>query len=849
MNYDGHIDITRQKHSLGIQYKHESKEDIAGFISKLVARPEYGTIYQYKGMLLQNLHRRYLYITIKLPHLSDLERRIPDFPNCDNYGSLHPSNPDPLLDETPTNDNELHQVICNIFKIDYLQEMDIIIKIQNRLEHKINYTLPALLPNKMQQGLATSGEDRRNKRVIPALAIIQGVAAIGRMMIKGINALVDAKRASSFNNAIKLINENVQITHNRFITLENRTAMMAKAIIPVLKDFKQQINNTNDRLYRQYQMMMRAHDRYNRLFRQTHKTIQIHHLALLMIKDYITILLGMLQRIHRQYIRYESALDDTLTGIEHLNSGYLTHRILEPSTLARYLEAVEDDLEETAPAFEPVFTNVYQYYGNSLISFTNIVDDLLLQLLILIKLKVQVPMSLFSIETAPVPLDAETYLGEKREYTQIILETELTALTKNNYIPLTQAQISLCAKIGYMYYCEYAHLLKKCTEHTCMSAIYYDQGSDIKVKQCKMIVTFDTILESKILDASDLLILSNLQKPWTIACKDISRVFEIEYSTYHILNRSELCKCSLTAGNYLLSYTNINCGNVPEARAGYFTTYYSFNKIVLDVITEKFDIQVDENTRNQAALLHDDIPGYDLPTIDFVNTTTDLDEDVSILELDNSQIYAYLDNVLVHMIDKQQTAIFKLNQDFNKNKEKISQYIKYAEIWQVTSVICFYTAMACDILLIIAMIIFLLKYRKTMQAMLTAFLQINTKNSTIQSVQADWIGRTYPPLFTINLPKEEEIINDLRKITMMEYIVHIIMIIVCIAIVIIIMYFCCTKCRHTRTIFKYCFPFLPISHIVCMLRCTDLFVEVTNITKGNGIWAHFVSTGCFPTQI
>ena len=159
--------------------------------------------------------------------------------------------------------------------------------------------------------------------------------------------------------------------------------------------------------------MMKTHDRYNRLFRQTHKTFQIHHLALLMLKDYIMILLGMLQRIHRQNVRYESALDDTLIGIEHLSSGYLTHRILEPRTLARYLEAVEDDLEETAPAFEPVFTNVYQYYGNSLISFTNIIDDLLLQLLILIKLKVQVPMSLFSIETAPVPLDVETYLGRK----------------------------------------------------------------------------------------------------------------------------------------------------------------------------------------------------------------------------------------------------------------------------------------------------------------------------------------------------------------------------------------------------------------------------------------------------
>ena len=62
-----------------------------------------------------------------------------------------------------------------------------------------------------------------------------------------------------------------------------------------------------------------------------------------------------------------------------------------------------------APEYEPVFTSVYQYYGNSLASFTNTIDDLLLQIPILIKLKVQVPMSLFCVETAPVPLDAQTF--------------------------------------------------------------------------------------------------------------------------------------------------------------------------------------------------------------------------------------------------------------------------------------------------------------------------------------------------------------------------------------------------------------------------------------------------------
>ena len=166
-------------------------------------------------MLLQNLHHRYLYIVIRLPHLKDLDQKIPSFHNCDNYGIHRASNPNPLNDNTRTNDNELHQQLCGTFKIDYLQEMGIITKVKSRLECKINVTLPALLPNKMtsdSRGLVTSsdktGQDKtcsRNKRVIPLSAIAQGTAAVGGMLIKGINALADAKRASSFNNAIKCL--------------------------------------------------------------------------------------------------------------------------------------------------------------------------------------------------------------------------------------------------------------------------------------------------------------------------------------------------------------------------------------------------------------------------------------------------------------------------------------------------------------------------------------------------------------------------------------------------------------------------------------------------------------------
>ena len=241
------------------------------------------------------------------------------------------------------------------------------------------------------------------KRTIPVMVILQAGAAIGGTLIKGINALVDAKRAKSFNNAIKMVTANVELTHQRLMTLENRISMMAKAIMPALDDLKSRIANTNQKLTSQYIMMQMAHHRYNLLFRWTHEMLMIHHFTLLLFKNYLTIQVGMLQRIHRQYNRYESALDDTLIGIESLSFGYLTHHILDPKILSRYLEAIADDMEDTALDYEPVFTDVYQYYGNSLASFTNMIDELILQLPILIKLKVQVPMSLYSVDTAPVP--------------------------------------------------------------------------------------------------------------------------------------------------------------------------------------------------------------------------------------------------------------------------------------------------------------------------------------------------------------------------------------------------------------------------------------------------------------
>ena len=112
------------------------------------------------------------------------------------------------------------------------------------------------------------------------------------------------------------------------------------------------------------------------------------------------------------------------------------------------------------------------------------------------------------------------------------------------------------------------------------------------------------------------------------------------------------------------------------------------------------------------------------------------------------------------MINTQDIVIFKSQKDYVRNKQKLSENIHYAQMWQVLSVMFSHTAFTCDIILVLTLIIFFIRYQKTMQAMLTAFITTNTNNSGIPSTKANPISRTFPPLFTIKISEEEKIAED-----------------------------------------------------------------------------------------
>ena len=73
---DGEIDIMRWK-EIQVYSIDMSKRKMLQDSSQIRLHNLNMEVYQHQGMLLQNLHCRYLYIVIQLPQLKDLDQKIP----------------------------------------------------------------------------------------------------------------------------------------------------------------------------------------------------------------------------------------------------------------------------------------------------------------------------------------------------------------------------------------------------------------------------------------------------------------------------------------------------------------------------------------------------------------------------------------------------------------------------------------------------------------------------------------------------------------------------------------------------------------------------------------------------
>ena len=147
-------------------------------------------------------------------------------------------------------------------------------------------------------------------------------------------------------------------------------------------------------------------------------------------------------------------------------------------------------MAEKYNTYELVITEVHDYY-NLLVSSFDYTDGLLgVFVPLFIKTRLQEPMFLYNVRTIPVPFHINPEMIDEDEsenaYTQIIPDTEMIAMNKDAYINVDQSELKQCIKFSIIYFCEQTFLMKHTSKHTCESAIYHEQNSEIIKRKCNM---------------------------------------------------------------------------------------------------------------------------------------------------------------------------------------------------------------------------------------------------------------------------------------------------------------------------------------------------------------------------
>ena len=225
-------------------------------------------------------------------------------------------------------------------------------------------------------------------------------------------------------------------------------------------------------------------------------------------------------------------------------------------------------------------TEIHQYYDLPLVSYSYTDGMLILQIPIYIRHYQQQTLELFSLQTVPVPYHPNSKSSDdKQAYTWLKPDHDMLAMSSSTYLALDSKQLPNCRRFSTIYYCENLFLVTHKSEHTCESAIYWNESAGLINEKCNFEYYHELTPEPRVLDAGDYLLLAGLPIPWTFFCTKERQILNpIEGSPYIIIKRTQLCLCSISAGPYYLQENVLSC----EDKNVDLHMYYTVNMAVVN---------------------------------------------------------------------------------------------------------------------------------------------------------------------------------------------------------------------------------------------------------------------------
>ena len=162
-----------------------------------------------------------------------------------------------------------------------------------------------------------------------------------------------------------------------------------------------------------------------------------------------------------------------------------------------------------------------------------------------IKNSKQPPLSLYEVETVPVPIIDKNV--KVNSYSQVRIEKSYIAAGTDCYIQLRISELLMCKSIRHIYYCEELFVIKHKSRHSCVSASFYNLGPTTITKNCKFNYYYNTTVPPVILEGGRDLLLANFHGPRSLKCSSVNGGLAkpAPENTYAVVNREFLCDCQL----------------------------------------------------------------------------------------------------------------------------------------------------------------------------------------------------------------------------------------------------------------------------------------------------------------
>ena len=213
-----------------------------------------------------------------------------------------------------------------------------------------------------------------------------------------------------------------------------------------------------------------------------------------------------------KYKEVDKAGRELLDAIPILSQRRLPRSLLPNQGLKGILTEVDKMVKMNYPDYELAANHISHYRGIELVTFSvdRVTHSLIVTFSVFIKDFKQPPLSLFEIETVPVPIPDKNRQADS--YSHVRIHKSYIAAGMDYYIQIRMTEMLMFKSIGYIYYCEELFVVKHKSKHSCASAIFYELGPQQVIKNCKFDYMYNATVPPVILDGGRDVLLANFQR-------------------------------------------------------------------------------------------------------------------------------------------------------------------------------------------------------------------------------------------------------------------------------------------------------------------------------------------------